>query len=69
MNHSITIGGLLLGIGVVIGLGTLAFGFLRFIAGGMSDAPQLGDDEGKKGCATAIVGLVIVVGCLIGLFA
>jgi hypothetical protein len=67
MNHPLTIGGLLLGIGVISGLLMAAFGALLTFAAGMSDA---GDDStGATGCALFVAGAACTIGCLIGLFA
>jgi hypothetical protein len=65
MNHTITFGGLLLGIGILGGLLAFCGGVLSVFAEGMSDAPS--EDNGKSGCITAIVGLVLLVGCIVGL--
>jgi hypothetical protein len=42
----------------------LAFGFLQFWAGAMSDNPTAGDAAGKSGAITFVVGLVILIGSL-----
>lgn len=65
MNHTITVGGLLLAVGVMGGLLAALFGALMFFAAGMSDA---GDDgTGGKGCALFAGGLVVCIGCILGL--
>jgi hypothetical protein len=56
VNHSITLGDLLLGLLLIAGLGGIAFGALMVFAAGMSDA---GDDgTSKQGCVTALFGIV-----------
>jgi hypothetical protein len=67
MNHAITIGGLLLSVGALIGIGMFLFGGLMFFAAGMSDA----DDDGtaKQGCIVFALGAALTIGCLIGMFA
>jgi hypothetical protein len=67
MNHAITIGDLLLCFGALIGVVCAAIGILMFAAGGMSDAPELGDAAAKQGCVTALVGLTVLVGCMLWL--
>jgi hypothetical protein len=67
VNHPITIGGLVLSLGLLAGLLALGGGLLAVMAEGMSDAPS--EDNGKSGCLTAIVGLILVIGCAIGLIA
>lgn len=48
------------------GLAAVAVGALISFAGMMSDAPQLGDDYGKRGCIVIVGGvLAIVVGTLL----
>lgn len=65
MNHAITIGGLLLSLGVLAGLLTLAAGTLMMFAASMSDA---GDDgTGKNGCICMICGALIAVACVLWL--
>lgn len=66
MNHAITIGGLLLSIGALGGLITLAIGTLMMFAAGMSDA---GDDgTGKQGCIVMVCGALVAVASLLWLF-
>lgn len=65
MNHAITIGGLLLTVGVIAGLAAAAIGLLMIFAGGMSDAPAAGDEASKQGCIVALIGVVLLVGCLL----
>lgn len=67
MNHAITIGGLLLGIGMLVGFLALAFGALALFAGGMSDSPSAGDDASRTGCIALVVGAVLFALCLWGL--
>jgi predicted outer membrane lipoprotein len=64
MNHAITLGGLLLSIGLLGGVLTCAFGVLSLFANMMADAQG---DGGKGGCIALIVGAVLVIGCGIGL--
>jgi hypothetical protein len=67
VNHSITIGELLLALGALAGLGTVAVGALMMFAAGMSDA---GDDgTGKNGCLFMLCGALVAVACLLWLFA
>jgi hypothetical protein len=67
MNHAITVGGLLLAVGALIGLAIAAFGVLEIFAGGMSDAPAEGDAAGKNGCVLLICGALIFVACILWL--
>jgi hypothetical protein len=65
MNHAITIGGLLLGLGAVGGVLAACLGGLMVMAAGMSDA---GDDgTGGAGCAVLIAGAIIAALCIAGL--
>ena len=65
MNHAITIGGLLLGLGIVGGALAAMLGALMVAAAGMSDA---GDDgTGGTGCAILIGGLVVAALCVAGM--
>jgi hypothetical protein len=66
MHHAITIGGLLLALGILGGLLAAALGLLMLFAAGMSDA---GDDgTGGKGCVTALVGIAVAIACIVGMF-
>lgn len=67
MNHAITIGGLLLGIGALVGFLSLSFGALAIFAGGMSDSPSAGDDASRTGCIALIAGAVLFALCFWGL--
>lgn len=67
MNHAITLGGLLLFLGIIGGLVMIGFGVLKFFVGSMSDAPEAGEAAGKQGCIIAAVGLVLLVGCILKL--
>lgn len=61
MNHAITVRDFL---GVLLGMAGLivaGWGFLEYMAGAMSDAPAEGDDMGKSGCMTFVIGVVLVV--------
>lgn len=69
MNHSVTIGGLLDGIGALIGLALLAIGLLAVLAAGMSDSPSAGDSAGKTGCACLLAGAAVLALCIWGLLA
>jgi hypothetical protein len=69
MNHAITISGLLLSLGVLIGLAATGLGVLMVFAGGMSDAPAEGDGASSIGCAVAGGGVALLVICLIHLVA
>lgn len=64
MGHTITIGGLLLSLGIIGGLLAIAFGLLDAFANGMADAAG---DNGKSGCIIFAVGLVVLVGSILGL--
>ena len=61
MNHTVTVGGLLAAIVILIGLGVGVFGCLAFMAGGMSDAPEAGDAAGRTGCICMAIGAASVV--------
>lgn len=64
MNHAITIGELLLSLGVLIGLGVTAFGLLSAFANMMADAAG---DNGKEGCQVMLGGVALLIGCILGL--
>lgn len=66
MNHAITIGGLLLGIGAFVGFGCAALGVLMMFAAGMSDATD--DGTGKSGCICLVCGILVAAACLLALF-
>lgn len=68
MDHAITVAGLLLSIGVLVGLVLAALGFLAVMAGGMSDSPSAGESAASTGCGLLLAGVAILVGSLIGLF-
>jgi hypothetical protein len=61
MNHAITIGELLRFIGGGVGILLLLVGALALFAGGMSDAPEAGDESSKTGCIIGAAGIVLVV--------
>lgn len=65
MNHAITVGGLLLTVGIMVGFFACAIGLLMAFAGGMSDAPAEGDATSKQGCIVFVCGLVLFVGCIV----
>lgn len=67
MNHAITLGGMLLGIGSLVGFLALSFGALALFAGGMSDSPSAGDDASRTGCIALIGGAILFALCLWGL--
>jgi hypothetical protein len=69
MNHTITIGGLLLSLSALTGLLMAAVGGLMVFAGGTSDAPSEGERVGGQGCAFALLGCAILIGAVVGLFA
>jgi hypothetical protein len=68
MNHAITVGGMLLFLAFVVGLSSAAFGLLMIFAGGMSDAPGLGDTYARNGCVLSVVGAALVAISVIGFF-
>lgn len=67
MNLTITVGGLLLTLGVIFGLLITSFGVVMTFAAGMSDAYDAGNKAGKQGCFTFLAGLALAVGSLLGL--
>jgi hypothetical protein len=67
MNHAITVGALLLALGLIAGLILCALGCLAVFAGGMSDNPKAGDDAGRTGCILFVAGAVVFGGSLFGL--
>jgi hypothetical protein len=64
MSHAITVGGLLLGLGVLAGLGLVGVGVLTAFAAGMASVPD--EKTGRTGCILFVVGFVLLVGCLVG---
>lgn len=68
MNHAITVGGLLLTLGIIGGLIGSAFGALMVFAGGMSDNPSAGNDAAGTGCLVLLGGLAMASLCALGLF-
>jgi hypothetical protein len=52
---------IMVGILILGGLVAVSYGVLKIFAGGMSDAPQLGDEAAKSGCIFASCGAVAVV--------
>jgi hypothetical protein len=64
MNHAITLGGLLLSIGVLGGILMVCFGLLSSFGNMMADAAG---DGGKSGCIITAIGLVLLGGSVIGL--
>lgn len=65
MNHAITVGGLLLTLGAGAGALIACFGILDAFACGMSDAPS--DNSSTSGCFIFGAGVVLLIGCIIGL--
>jgi hypothetical protein len=65
MNHAITVGGLLLSIGIVASTLATVYGAIDAYGNMMADAAG---DNGKQGCTIFIVGIVGLVGCIAGLF-
>jgi hypothetical protein len=64
MHHAITVGGLLLSVGVIVGLIAAGLGLLMVFAAGMSDA---GDDgTGGTGCAVLAGGVILTGLCIAG---
>jgi hypothetical protein len=59
MNHAITIGGLLLGIGAFVGLGVIALGVIATLAGGMSDSISAAEDASRTGCNALLAGAAL----------
>lgn len=66
MSHAITIGGPILSVGVLAGVLMLLFGALSLFGNMMADTAG---DGGKSGCTISIIGVVLAIGCLTGLFA
>lgn len=60
MQHSITVGGLLLCIVLLIGTLVFVFGVAAFFASGMSDSPSAAESSGKTGCIALLIGGVII---------
>jgi hypothetical protein len=69
MNHPITLGGLLAFLLTAGGVIAFVVGILMFLGGAMSDAPEEGDADGKRGCIVALVGVAMFVVGLWGMFA
>lgn len=67
MNHAITIGGLLAGVFALAGLLSVAAGALAVFAGGMSDAPEVGNSTAHAGCIFMAIGGVIFAASMWGL--
>lgn len=67
MSHTITVGGLLLVLAIIVGLAFSAVGALMIFAGGMSDAPAAGDSASRQGCFVSAIGVVLLVGGAWGL--
>lgn len=67
MDHTITVGGILLSLAVLVGLAMAAIGGLMAFAGGMSDAPAEGAAASKQGCFVFCLGCALVVGGIWGL--
>lgn len=61
MNHAITIGGLLLSVGALVAVASIAFGAVEIFAQGMSDAPQ--ENQGA-GCIFLVGGAALLIGCV-----
>lgn len=53
------------GILLVAGLVSIAWGSLQAYAGGMSDAPELGDHETTSGCIWAGIGLAATIASIL----
>ena len=60
MNHAVTVGGILAVLMGLAGLLCLGFGALAVFAGGMSDAPQAGDDASRTGCIVLGIGAALI---------
>jgi hypothetical protein len=67
MNYAITIGGLLFGLSIIIGVPLALFGIVMLLAGGMSDAPEAGAEASRQGCFVCCLGAAFVVGGVWGL--
>jgi hypothetical protein len=61
VNNIITIGGLLLSIGVLFGFVMLAAGLMSLAAQSMSDAP---DENPTMGCVIVVASIVFIIGCV-----
>jgi hypothetical protein len=59
MNHAITVGGALAFVAMIVGIGAVALGLVAFFAGGMSDAPEAGEDASTWGCIVMIGGALL----------
>jgi hypothetical protein len=59
MHHAITWASLFGVGGIVGGLLLIATGALALFAGGMSDAPQAGDNAGRLGIGLALLGATL----------
>ena len=64
MDHTVTVGNLLLIAGLVVSLLVTGFGALMVFAGGMSSNPSAGDEASKRGCVVFLIGLVVFLFCL-----
>jgi hypothetical protein len=67
MNHAITVGGLLLSLGGLVGFLIAGFGALATFAGGMSDDVSAGEDASRQGCFFLALGLVLMGASIWGL--
>lgn len=61
MNHAVTLGDLLRALGGIAGGLAILIGALIFMGGAMSDAPQEGNESAEKGCASAVIGLILII--------
>ncbi len=69
MNHTITIGGLLLALGLLAGVAIVGFGLLAYFAAGMSDNGEASADAERSGCKFLIIGAALAAASIYGLVA
>lgn len=66
MDNSITVGGLLGVLLLLVASGLMGFAMLSFFASGMSTNGEASAEAERSGCRTGIIGIVLmVVGCVL----
>ena len=65
MNHAITLGGLLLGVGALTGFGMVVLGVMNVLANSMSDNPT--DNSSTAGCVPVLAGAALMITCIVRL--